>query len=129
MEKATLLQILYNICHWLGDYTHLSTKWMLDAKRVGKPLGPIFIHALVHTALMTLVSMLFTTDEVVLITIFLFQLITHFSIDILKGKLNVWFPVLADSTKKSHWYIFGGDQMAHQIVIILQTYFLTQFLI
>ncbi|MCX6185983.1 MAG: hypothetical protein NTU43_03160, partial [Bacteroidetes bacterium] len=43
------------ICHWLADYTLLSTAWMLNAKRFGKPLFPIFIHAAMHTMLMSLV--------------------------------------------------------------------------
>jgi len=61
--------------------------------------------------------------------IFFFQLFTHFCIDVLKGKLNVWFPSLSNPANKGHWYVFGADQLAHQIVIILQTALILQFLI
>ncbi len=48
--NVTLLILLF-LCHFLADYTHLSTKWMLDAKRIGKPLWPILCHAGNHDVL------------------------------------------------------------------------------
>lgn len=108
------------ICHWLADFTHLSTPWMLKAKAIGKPLFPIFIHACVHGTLMCIVLLFFAPINTVLF-LTAFQIVTHFCIDVLKGKLNVWFPSLADPKNSYHWWIFGLDQMAHQIVIILMT--------
>ena len=35
------------------------------------------------------------------------------------GKLNVLFPVLKSPENKSHWWVFGADQLLHQIVIII----------
>jgi len=110
------------ICHFLADYTHLSTSWMLNAKRLGKPLFPIFTHALVHASLMTLFLSFFTKY---LFILFLFQLITHFLIDTLKGKMNVWFPSLNSPANKWHWIIFGFDQLLHSLVIISMYYLLT----
>ena len=54
MNIQTETLIILFACHWLADYTHLSTAWMLNAKRLGKPLLPIFAHALVHASLMFL---------------------------------------------------------------------------
>ncbi len=51
-KMQTYILIGLFICHFLADYTHLSTNWMLNAKRLGKPLHPILIHAMVHTLLM-----------------------------------------------------------------------------
>lgn len=110
------------ICHWLADYTHLSTAWMLNAKRLGKPLIPIIIHALVHTILMGtfLLFMLGNNNPVVLWLCF-FQLSTHFLIDTWKGRMNGWFPLLQNPANKWHWVIFGFDQLLHAIVIVLMS--------
>lgn len=130
-----ILLIALNICHWLADYTHLSTKWMLDAKRTGTPLYPIFCHACMHGILMffVLIGTLFFKEEksisdlpydiLLVVKLTIFQVTTHFLIDLLKGKLNVWFPNVSNPINKSHWYIFGADQLAHQIIIILMVYF------
>lgn len=109
--------VALNICHWMGDFTHLSTAWMLNAKWLGKPIGPIFAHALVHATLMFLVVLILHGYVAAVITYFI-QLITHFLIDLLKGRLNGWFPKLQDIKNKFHWWVFGGDQFAHQMVII-----------
>lgn len=108
-------------CHWLADFTHLSNSWMLKAKAIGKPLFPIFIHACVHGALMCLVLLFFVPIKLVLI-LTAFQIGTHFCLDLLKGRLNSWYPSLADAANPFHWYVFGLDQMMHQAVIILMVW-------
>jgi hypothetical protein len=114
-----IVLILLFMCHWLADYTHLSTNWMLNAKKFGKPLFPIFTHALVHAILMSVVLYFFVGFTKILLYLGIFQLITHFIIDTWKGKMNVWFTNLQSSTNKWHWVIFGLDQLLHSIVIIL----------
>lgn len=118
------IQILIALffCHWLGDYTHFSTSWMLSAKRFGKPLLPIFVHAMVHATLMATALSLLGVTQVVVGRMFFMQLLTHFVIDILKGKVNVWFPVVKNPMSKPHWYVFGFDQFLHAVVIIAMTY-------
>ena len=54
----------------------------------------------------------------------LIELISHFIIDIWKGRMNVWFPKLQNPATKLHWYIFGFDQFLHQLVIIFIVYLL-----
>ncbi len=118
--KSMQTQVLIGlfICHWLADYTHLSTDWMLNAKRLGKPLHPILVHALVHATLMFLVLIPFIGLSDKIWKLFLFQLITHFLIDVLKGRMNGWFPSLQSPTNKWHWILFGFDQFLHALVII-----------
>lgn len=109
--------LVLNLCHWAADFTHLSTTWMLNAKQVGKPLLPIFAHAGVHAGLFFIaVFALHGIDKAILAAAI--QLPTHFSIDVLKGKMNVWFPELKSFENKFHWWVFGADQMLHQSVII-----------
>lgn len=106
------------ICHFLADYTHLSTAWMLNAKQLGKPFIPIFIHAAMHTMLMSLVLgwfIGFTNDWAYLV---IFQWVTHFLIDVWKGRMNGWFPSLQSPANKWHWIVFGFDQLLHALVII-----------
>lgn len=115
---ATKILIGLFICHWLADYTHLSTSWMLNAKRLGKPLFPIFIHASIHAMLMSLVLgcfIGFTNDWGYLV---IFQWGTHFLIDVWKGRMNGWFPSLQSPANKWHWVVFGFDQLLHALVII-----------
>lgn len=116
--QIILTLIVLNICHWLGDFTHLSTNWMLSAKRLGKPIFPILIHALVHSLLFYIAIYIMYNAESAMIG-GLVQLTTHSMIDIWKGKMNAWFPKLQDISNKFHWWIFGIDQMLHHFVIIL----------
>ena len=95
---------------------------MLKAKAIGKPFFLIFIHACIHGTLMCIVLLFFAPFKIVLL-LTSFQILTHFCIDVLKGKLNVWFPALADAKNPFHWYVFGLDQMAHQTVIVCMVIF------
>jgi len=111
------------LCHLLGDYTHLSTAWMLNAKRFGKPLYPIFCHAEGHAILMgTFIKILGFNWEIT-VTLFIFQLVTHFLIDVWKGRMNEWFPFLQNPDNKWHWILFGMDQFLHAFVIILMSFY------
>lgn len=124
-EKAFLVLILLNITHWAADYTHLSTNTMLAAKRLGKPLLPIFYHAGVHYLLVSIVLAPFLLPKNLIMYFLLcfFQLFSHWGIDVLKGRLNAWFPSLQSPANKFHWYIFGADQFLHQVVLITIAFF------
>lgn len=118
-----LILALLGLMHTLADYTHLSTKWMLQAKMEGKPILPIMAHAGVHAVLFTFVALFFGTWWQILL-VFLIQFGCHFGIDFLKGKMNVWFPTLKSTENKFHWYVFGADQYLHYITILLCTFIL-----
>ena len=111
------------ICHFLADYTHLSTSWMLNAKRLGKPLFPIFAHAGMHAILMFLFLVLFTNDLGLVLKLSVFQLVTYFLIDLLKGRMNGWLSAIQSPANKWHWFVFGFDQLLHSIVIILMSFY------
>ncbi len=125
MNSTTLIAfIALNVCHWAADFTHLSTDWMLNAKRYGKPLYPIFIHALIHSLLFFVTTWILYDREKALFAGG-FQLITHFMIDLIKGKLNFWFRKLEDPANKFHWWLFGFDQLMHHLVIIITVYYIS----
>jgi len=109
--------LILNICHWGADFTPLSSSWMLNAKRFGKPLFPILAHAGVHTLLFFMAVFVLHGLEKALLTAAI-QAPTHFIIDTVKGRMNGWFPVLQNSEKRSFWTVFGADQFLHQCVII-----------
>jgi hypothetical protein len=51
MSLETLfILILLNIAHFLGDFTPLN-KWMIAAKRYGKPIWLVAAHGAVNGAL------------------------------------------------------------------------------
>lgn len=119
----TIILIVLFVCHWLADFTHLSTAYMLNAKRLGKPLTPIFAHALVHTLLMTASLALLGVWGYKLAILFAFQLFSHFVIDVWKGKMNDWLPELQNPTNKWHWVLFGYDQLLHALVIVFMSWY------
>lgn len=125
MEQTKILIGLF-ICHFLADYTHLSTDWMLNAKRLGKSLFPVLAHASTHALLMGLFLLFFTDlTQFDIIELTAFQLITHFLIDVWKGRMNGWFPSIQYPTNKWHWVVFGFDQLLHALVIILMSLYIT----
>lgn len=99
---------------------------MLAAKRIGKPLSPIFLHSFIHTSLMGAVIALYGCKNVQLLACMVLQLLSHFVIDVLKGKLNVWVPIVSNPVNKQHWYIFGLDQLLHQLIIVIMFYIATK---
>ena len=123
--ETTILLIALFFCHFLADYTHLSTPWMLNAKRLGKPLLPILCHALTHGLIMWLplyfISMADVREVNLMIT---FQVGTHFLIDVCKGRMNGWFPSLQSHANKWHCIVFGFDQFLHGTVIILMVHYI-----
>lgn len=117
---TTVILVTLFFCHFLADYTHLSMAFMLNAKRLGTPLYPIFLHAFVHASLMLVcIVLFFGFSGMFALGLFLFQLITHFIIDVWKGKMNYWYPSLQSPANKWHWVIFGFDQFLHALVIII----------
>ena len=84
-----LLLLLLFSCHFLADFTWLSTPWMLKAKALGKPFFPILIHAMIHAMLMSVVLYFFIgTDLKLWGSLVLFQWGSHFIIDVWKGRMN-----------------------------------------
>jgi len=122
MIYLTLLVLF--LCHTLADYTPLSTAWMLNAKRFGKPLLPILAHAAVHTLLMGIALILLGCEPYKIGCCMFLQLATHFGIDVLKGRINGWFPTVQNPANKIHWAVFGFDQYLHAVVIITMVYIL-----
>jgi len=113
--------LLLNLCHWAGDYTHLSTTKMLNAKKLGKPLTPILTHAGVHTILFfTCIVFLHGLQAALLAAVI--QLPSHFIIDVWKGKMNARFTPLQNPLNKFHWWVFGIDQCLHQFIIIITVF-------
>lgn len=128
IEQILILLMLLEVSHFLGDYTHLSTKSMLDAKRFGTPLIPIYDHAFVHTVLTIVFILLFDLifwkeiNYYLLTKIALLQLVSHFLIDVGKGKINKYFPKVQNPANKEHWYVFGFDQVLHHFIIFIEIY-------
>ncbi len=121
--KFFAILFMLMVCHYLADFTVLSTGWMLKAKQFGKPLYPILAHASVHALLMGFVMLLFV-DFNVAFRLFGIQLLAHFSFDTLKGRLNGWYPSLQDNTKRGYWMVLGFDQFLHHATILFMVYYL-----
>jgi len=125
-SKSLIILIALNVGHLFADYTWLSRPYMLKAKHFGYPLRPIAIHALVHAMMVWVILMPFMYPSHLLLVIVIFEFITHFLIDVWKGRMNKWFPVFQDTASYYHWTLFGIDQFLHQLVLIIITYFVCQ---
>lgn len=121
--NQTIILIALFTSHFLADFTHLSTAKMLEAKRFGTPLFPIFQHALVHSLFVFIVLLFTNLSWEIVFDLTFFQLSTHFLIDIWKGKMNKWFPVVQSPANKLHWVLFGFDQLLHAIVLIIISHY------
>lgn len=114
MKVLILIGLFF--CHFLGDFTYLSNQWMMQAKKHGRPLFPILAHAGVHAILMGVFLGIMGVANV--LSLAGIQLISHFAIDLWKGRMNGWFPILRDPDKKISWTFFGFDQFLHAVVIV-----------
>lgn len=127
MNSQSWLLIALFTCHWLADYTYLSTIWMLKAKEFGRPLFPIFCHAVVQGFLMSFALYFFMErNSVLFISLISFQILSHFIIDVGKGRITYSYPITRDKMKYPYWILMGFDQLLHAIVIIIMAYIATK---
>lgn len=120
---ALLLALFF--CHFLADYTWLSRPAMLAAKRFGQPLSPIVAHGSVHAVLMLWALYAFGVRGWECAGLATFQLVSHTAIDVLKGRLNARYATLQSPANVVHWVVFGLDQYAHTVVVVLMWHFAT----
>jgi hypothetical protein len=92
---------------------------MLAAKRFGKPFLPILEHAIVHGVLMWLALVAFGVPQNVATALGMIQVLAHALIDWLKGRWTYCFALLQNPANYAYWYVFGLDQLAHILVILL----------
>lgn len=126
MEIVWLL-VLLNISHWVCDFL-IRTPNMIASKKFGKPLFPIYLHSMTHAcaaAIIILIPFYNRPDSLPEVCVVII-LVSHFIIDVFKGRLNILFPSLANAAKSGFWTMFGFDQLLHQFIIILVSYSLTK---
>jgi len=118
MKNIIILILLFG-GHFLADFTPLSSMWMLKAKRYGKPLFPIFCHGLMH-GIFTFIILLFSECRIMEILMLTgVMTISHFVIDVWKGRLTAAYSKFQNTQNKSYWWLMGFDQYLHAIVIII----------
>ena len=106
------------LCHYLADFC-LTSKSMIRAKSSGKEYFPILLHAGVHAVMMSLTLGVFGVPLYGCVAAFLIELVSHFLIDTLKGKLSFMYEVLRDNTRKPYWMVYGFDQLLHILVVVV----------
>ena len=115
--KNALLLIVLLICHYLADFC-LTTPKMIQAKADGRKIWPILLHASVHALLVGLCLLVFGVSWKLVLLLMLAELVTHFLVDLGKGRLTARFPKLANMQQKHYWMLYGFDQLLHQSVIV-----------
>ena len=117
MTNATLLLVALLVCHYIADFC-LTSPVMIRAKADGRNVWPIMLHASVHALLMGLCLLIWGVEWNMLLSLFVVELVSHFLIDMSKGRLSVYCPKLADQQKKPYWMLYGFDQLLHLLVIV-----------
>lgn len=115
----TTLTILFLLAHWACDFTQLSRPYMLQAKKFGTPLMPIFHHALLHGLSMGIITFFAFFNPISALLVFSLITIVHFAIDTAKGRVNALIPITQNPTNVYHWWVFGFDQFLHILTIIM----------
>jgi len=116
---AALLLAALLLAHNLGDFTPLATERIRRAKAEGGPAGPIAAHAAVHAALVGLaVALVIGPPASILALAAGLELVTHFGIDMVRARLGIWVPALADMRSNPFWWTLGIDQLLHGLVLV-----------
>jgi hypothetical protein len=101
------------ISHLIFDYGKALTPSMIRDKSIGKIGWPIAIHALLHSIGVISILLLNGIDLKLSMTLGIFEFVTHFTIDILKGKIENTFKNLKNPKNPYHWHLFQIDQFLH----------------
>jgi hypothetical protein len=92
---------------------------MQAAKGAGNPLTPILAHAMVHATLVLIaVWAIAATSWSLVVAAAGIELGTHFAIDAFRARLGVRLPAVRDPSRRTHWYVFGVDQLLHGLVLL-----------
>jgi len=117
-EAAALMAALL-VAHFLGDFTPLATARMQQAKSLGRPVGPIAVHAMVHAVLVAVAVALAASPGLRVVgAAAAIEFGTHLAIDWTRGRLGARIPALSDSGDQEFWTALGLDQLAHGLVLV-----------
>lgn len=117
--EALRLLVGLLLAHYLGDFTPLSTRRMLEAKAQGGPMKPIAGHAAVHGVLVGLAIAALATPAWSLVAAAAgIEFVTHFIIDATRARMGRVVPAFSDPVQGAYWYLFGIDQFAHMLVLV-----------
>ena len=111
-----LLSLL--ICHYLGDFCFTSPG-MIKAKADGRRPWPILLHSCIHAALVGLILVCWRVSWKLILLMMLLEVVSHFFIDLGKGRISARFPTLSDPKEKAYWMLYGFDQLLHLSVLLL----------
>lgn len=122
MTDELFLILFLLLCHYLADFC-LTSPAMIQAKADGRNPWPILLHAGLHAGLVGICLLCWHSPWKPLLLLVLLELVSHFLIDTMKGRLTARFPILADMQQKPYWMLYGLDQLLHLMVLVLIWYF------
>ena len=122
MTDELFLILFLLLCHYLADFC-LTSPAMIRAKADGRNPWPILLHAGIHAGLVGICLLCWHSPWKPLLLLVLLELVSHFLIDTMKGRLTARFPILADMQQKPYWMLYGLDQLLHLMVLVLIWYF------
>lgn len=107
------------ISHLFFDYGKMVTPSMVAAKSTGRKIGPIALHASLHSLGVFAVLICNGVPFSIALLLSLFEFVTHLAIDILKGRIETKYPKLKDPKNPWTWHLFQADQFLHISVMYI----------
>lgn len=121
MTRMVFFLLTLFLCHYLADFCFTFPS-MIRAKVDGRNPWPILLHAAIHAGLVGVCLVCWQVPWKLMLLMLLLELVSHFLIDVAKGRLSARFTSLADPQKKPYWMLYGFDQLLHLSVIVLIFY-------
>jgi hypothetical protein len=105
------------VSHFIFDYGYAVTPSMVAAKSKAKPIGPIALHALLHSIGVAFILYYNSIPLHLIVGLSTFQFVSHLIIDVMKGRIENDYPSLKSPTNPWHWHLFQMDQFMHLSVM------------
>ncbi len=107
--------VIFQVKHFICDYLLQTTYQFSNKGTYGHPGG--ILHAGIHAIGSVPAILIFTVSLPIIVVIVICEFIVHYHIDWLKqtvdSRMN-WTPEEAP-----YWYIFGADQLLHQLTYVI----------
>lgn len=114
-----MLLVLLFVAHFLGDFTPLLSRRMLEAKASGAPLGPFVHHAAIHGSLVALAVAVAVRPGLELLAMAAsLEFGSHLAIDWIRARAGKKWPAQANPSTQTYWTALGLDQLAHALVLV-----------
>lgn len=107
-----LLLVIFQLKHFLADFP-LQNTYMLGKMQRTNWSKPLLAHVSVHSLFTFVITLVFTRDYELALTLATTDLIIHFIVDRIKASPSIGGRFTPN--QPYFWWALGADQMAHHL--------------